>query len=95
MCLCVVDDASVLLFLCGCVCVLWCVFLQVSERVLLHTIAFQLSVVLPFTHVYRLAKSVLGENAEKQTKLVVKTAWTFVADRSVVSSVFLLLVLVS
>ena len=89
VCLGVVDDASVLLFLCGCVCVLWCVFLQVSERVLLHTIAFQLSVVLPYTHVHRLAKSVLGKNAEKQTKLVVKTAWTFVADRSVVSSFFL------
>jgi hypothetical protein len=59
----------------------------------LHTIAFQLSVVLPFTHVYRLARSVLGENDEKQTKLVVETAWTFVTERSVVSSFFLFLAL--
>ncbi len=78
------------------VCVLWCVFLQVSERVLLHTITFQLSVPLPFTHIYRLAMFVLGKNAGKQAEFVVKSAWTFIADRSVVSSsFFLLLALVS
>ena len=43
----------------------------------------------PVHSYYRLAMSVLGKNAEKQTNLVVKTAWTFVAERSVVSSFFL------
>jgi len=52
----------------------------VSERVLLHTIAFQLSVQLPFPHTYRLSMAIFGKEDEKQQKAVVKTAWTFVAD---------------
>jgi hypothetical protein len=75
-------------YFCMGVCVLWCVFRQVNERVLLHTIAFQLSVPLPFPHVYRLAILVLGKNAERQAQLIVKSAWTFVADRSFVFSSF-------
>ena len=70
-------------------CVYVCVFLQVSERVLLHTIAFQLSVELPYPHVHRLVKSVIDKNDENRAKLVTKTAWTFVADRFFLLLVFL------
>jgi len=52
----------------------------VSERVLLHTIAFQLSVSLPYKHIFRLSMVVAGKEDEKTRKLVVKTAWTFVGD---------------
>jgi hypothetical protein len=75
-------------------CVYVCVFLQVSERVLLHTIAFQLSVKLPYPHVHRLVKSVIDKNDENQAELVTKTAWAFVADRFFLPSCFFAIFLV-